>query len=70
MIYRKSGTWQEYHADSAIVERGNHRYIAVALARSPEGETWLQKLIVALDDLIYRPETTRILASRPDDTIQ
>ena len=70
LIYRKSGTWQEYHADSAIVERGNHRYIAVALARSPEGESWLQKLIVALDDLIYRPEPIRILASRPDNTIQ
>ena len=70
LIYRKSGTWQEYHADSAIVERGDHRYIAVALARSPEGESWLQKLIVALDDLIYRPEPIRILASRPDNTIQ
>ena len=70
MIYRKSGTWDQYHADSAIVERGDHRYIAVALARSPAGETWLQKLIVALDDLIYRPETNRILVSRHDDKIQ
>ena len=70
LIYRKSGTWREYHADSAIVERGDHRYIAVALARSPKGETWLQKLIVALDDLIYRPETNRILASQHDGRIQ
>lgn len=54
-IYRKSGTWRQYHSDSAIVERGDHRYIAVALAESPKGEKWLRDIIVALDDLISRP---------------
>ncbi|GBC60431.1 hypothetical protein DENIS_1383 [Desulfonema ishimotonii] len=52
-IYRKSGTWKQFHADSAIVERDGRRYIAVALARSPEGGRWLSRLIVALDDLIF-----------------
>ncbi len=51
-IYRKSGTWGQYHSDSAIVEHHGRRYIAVALAKSPQGERWLQKLIVALDDII------------------
>ena len=54
-IYRKSGTWGPYHSDSAIVEHHGRRYIAVALAKSASGERWLQKLIVALDDIICPP---------------
>jgi beta-lactamase class A len=54
-IYRKSGTWREFHSDSALVEHGGHRYIAVALSRSPEGSQWLSDLIVAMDRLICRP---------------
>jgi beta-lactamase class A len=54
-IYRKSGTWGPYHSDSAIVEHHGRRYIAVALAKSVRGERWLQKLIVALDDIICPP---------------
>ncbi len=52
-IYRKSGTWKQFHADSAIVERKGRRYIAVALADRPEGGQWLSELIVSLDDIIF-----------------
>jgi beta-lactamase class A len=53
-IYRKSGTWRQYHSDSAIIEHGGRRYIAVALAKSPLGGKWLSDLIVVMDDLITR----------------
>ncbi len=53
-IYRKSGTWRNYHADSAIVERDGRRYIAVALAQSTKGSYWLKRLVVAMDDLVFR----------------
>jgi beta-lactamase class A len=52
-IYRKSGTWHEYHADSAIIEHDGRRYIAVALAKSPHGGEWLSELIVAMDNLVF-----------------
>jgi beta-lactamase class A len=52
-IYRKSGTWREFHADSAIVERAGRRYIAVALAEHRKGGEWMQKLIVAMDDIVF-----------------
>lgn len=51
-IYRKSGTWRTWHADSAIVEHAGHTYIAVALAQNPRGGEWLKKIIVELDDII------------------
>jgi beta-lactamase class A len=53
-IYRKSGTWKQYHSDSAIIEHDGRRYIAVALAKSPLGGKWLSDLIVAMDDLIVK----------------
>jgi beta-lactamase class A len=44
-IYRKSGSWRQWHADSAIVEAEGHKYIIVALAEDPDGGAWLSRLI-------------------------
>jgi beta-lactamase class A len=52
-IFRKSGTWRTYHADSAIVERDGRRYIAVALANDQNGGEWLKEIIVAMDNIIF-----------------
>ena len=52
-IFRKSGSWRQFHADSAIVERNGRRYIAVALAEDPKGGQWLSQLIVEMDKLIF-----------------
>lgn len=51
-IYRKSGTWESYHADAALVERDGKKYIAVALMQDPRGGEVFPKLIVKMDDLI------------------
>ena len=47
--FRKSGSWSQFHSDSAIVERDGARYIAVALAKDSRGGSWLVDLIVAMD---------------------
>jgi beta-lactamase class A len=67
-LFRKSGTWQDFHSDSALIERGGHRYIAVALSQSPEGGRWLSELIVAMDKLICRPEEEASNASPPSSS--
>ena len=59
-IFRKSGTWRNYHADSAIVERDGRRYIAVALAQSTKGSNWLKRLVVAMDDLVFRTSPDKL----------
>jgi beta-lactamase class A len=65
-IFRKSGTWREWHADSAIIERDGRRYIAVAIARSRNGGEWLSRLIVALDDIVFHePELTARVRHEP-----
>ena len=54
-IYRKSGTWRDYHSDSALIERPDGRkYIAVGLTQNKNGGTLLEKIIVDLDLLIGR----------------
>ena len=50
-LFRKSGTWKEYHADSMLVREADKVYIMVALTRSPNGEQWLQSLARPLHDL-------------------
>ena len=43
-IYRKSGTWKTFHADSALVRDGDDAYVMVALANNPQGSGWLERL--------------------------
>jgi beta-lactamase class A len=54
-IYRKSGTWRDFHADSALVEHGDHRYVIVGLARHADGGEWLARLAAPLHDLVVPP---------------
>ena len=51
-IYRKSGTWRQYHSDSALVEGRRRRYILVGIAEDPRGGEWLEKMAAPLNDLI------------------
>ena len=52
-IYRKSGTWRNYHSDSAIIESANgHQYIAVALSHTPNGSDVLVEVIKYLDRIV------------------
>ena len=64
-ILRKSGTWQTYHSDSAIIERDGKRYIVVALANDPNGSKWLEKIVVAMDKIIFSNKPVEHLALAP-----
>lgn len=54
-IYRKSGSWRDFHADSALVEFGERRYIIVGLAQHPGGGQWLEQLAPRMHDLVVTP---------------
>lgn len=57
-IFRKSGTWRDFHADSALVEYGDRRYILVGIAEHPDGGEWLRRLAAPLHDLVVQPPGT------------
>lgn len=51
-IYRKSGSWKNYHADSALVEYGRYKYIVIGLSDSASGGRWLEQLAVPVHELV------------------
>ncbi|MCO6484755.1 MAG: serine hydrolase [Saprospiraceae bacterium] len=51
-VYRKSGTWKQWHADSALVWDKTRRYIIVALAEDAGGEVILRKLMRRVDAVL------------------
>ena len=55
-IYRKSGTWLNYHSDSALIERNGRRYIAVGLVHDGDGNRMLSRLVLAMDTIIFSPQ--------------
>ncbi|MBK8699220.1 MAG: serine hydrolase [Saprospiraceae bacterium] len=48
-VYRKSGSWQNWHADSALVWSKDRRYIVVVLANDSNGEMMLRDLMRKID---------------------
>ncbi|HUR31402.1 MAG TPA: serine hydrolase, partial [Saprospiraceae bacterium] len=48
-VYRKSGTWETWHADSALVWDADRRYVVVVLAEDASGETMLRELMTKID---------------------
>lgn len=50
-LFRKSGSWRDYHADSALVRTKGLAYIIVALSHNPKGAVWLEKLAAPLHKL-------------------
>lgn len=56
-VYRKSGSWQTYHADSALVWGSAWRkYVLVALADDPSGEQIMRELMMEVDKTL-KPKT-------------
>jgi len=53
-LYRKSGTWQQFHSDSVLVEDGFKRYILVGIAADPRGGSWLEQIAPSIDDLLSK----------------
>jgi beta-lactamase class A len=54
-LFRKSGTWRDFHADSALIQSAGHTFIMVGLAHHPQGGEWLARIAAPLHDLIVRP---------------
>lgn len=56
-IYRKSGTWKNWHSDAVLVQGAVWRnYILVGLVESPNGENILRQVLPAVEELIVPAE--------------
>lgn len=50
-LFRKSGSWKDFHADSALVRGQGLAYIMVALTHNAKGAVWIEKLAAPLHEL-------------------
>ena len=53
-IYRKSGSWKNYHSDSALVWGPKRKYIIVALIDNAFGEKIIRDLVVPLEKVMQK----------------
>lgn len=51
-LFRKSGTWHDFHADSILVWGPERKYILVALAEAPDGEVIMRDLALKVDNIL------------------
>ena len=51
-VFRKSGSWRKFHADSGVITQKDNEYVIVALVEHPQGGEGLTELIVAVDELM------------------
>ena len=51
-VYRKSGTWETFHSDSALVRFRDQTYIIVGLANNRNGGNWLAQLAKPINEMV------------------
>lgn len=62
-VFRKSGSWKNFHSDSAIVwGEDGRKYILVALIDDPAGEVICRNIAKVADDLILQKTSPMVLA--------
>jgi beta-lactamase class A len=59
-MFRKSGSWQNTHADSALVEADGRKYIMVGLAHNANGGEWLVRLAPKLHALVLGTTAAKV----------
>jgi beta-lactamase class A len=53
-VIRKSGTWEDWMHDTAVVTGPGRHYVLVALTHHPKGDQYLEKLAPSVDNLIIQ----------------
>jgi beta-lactamase class A len=51
-LLRKSGSWGDMHADSALVDHDGKRYIVVAWMNHVQGYLWLEDIVKIIDSIV------------------
>ncbi len=58
-LYRKSGSWKNYHSDSVLVWGPKRRYIIVALLEDSYGEQTIRDLVIPLEKVLKKSNTIK-----------
>lgn len=53
-LFRKSGSWKNFHSDSILVWGSDNKYILVALTEDPDGELLLRQLVFKIENILKK----------------
>ena len=54
-LFRKSGTWKNWHSDSIMVQGPDWRnYILTAMVESPNGEQIIREILPVVEDILHK----------------
>ena len=56
-LFRKSGSWKNYHSDSVLVWGPDRKYILVALIDNDLGEQIIRDLVIPLEKVMKKSRT-------------
>lgn len=56
-IFRKSGSWKNYHSDSVLVWGPDRKYVMVALIDDSRGEQIIRDLVIPLEKVMKKSRT-------------
>ncbi|QNJ96926.1 hypothetical protein ALE3EI_0339 [Constantimarinum furrinae] len=56
-LFRKSGSWKNYHSDSVLVWGPERKYIIVALIENDQGEQIIRDLVIPLEKVMKKSRT-------------
>ncbi len=59
-VYRKSGSWKHWHADSALVWGPKRKYIIVALIDNDLGEQIIRDLVIPVEKVLKKSRSLSI----------
>ena len=60
-VFRKSGTWKNWHSDSVMVwGREWRKYILVAMIEDPDGEEVIKQLLPLVESILYQKPLTQL----------
>ncbi|MGE0478895.1 MAG: N-acetylmuramoyl-L-alanine amidase-like domain-containing protein [Phycisphaerae bacterium] len=51
-VLRKSGTWEDWHLDTARVQHGERLYLLAGMTHHPAGETYLARMAAGIDEIL------------------
>lgn len=51
-VLRKSGTWEDWHLDTARVQHGERLYLLAGTTHHPAGETYLARMAAGIDEVL------------------
>ncbi len=68
-ILRKSGTWRDWHLDTARVRHGDQFYLIAGMTHHPKGAEYLSEMAARVDALVCGNQTAKVASASDSELV-